>query len=612
MNLEKTYQSILDESFRRKFADWDQITPLDPMKAFTEGVSCALAEIEKRQVRLTDLLVNSLPAFFGFERKPAEAQEFYFQLKDAQSLRNVFKLPAQSTLTLQDNSKRFQAQVTESHSIFPVDNFKVRHEDNKLLLSFSLRGGATEVKLFVVAPEAANPNYLESGRMTVSHLDGKKQLWQESELFIEDQSQAGTQSGYLTFRPKTGAPLFPQKGADYEITLEFAEPFQGTDVLFNVAPLSLRNENAQVKLGALTGQPWEQIPLPEELLEVPQAVRLALPNQEVVIHRVEMDLLKIRTAEPERFERSFFYEPFSHSLIFPGSHRLVGSLNGTVPIIVDKAVTALPSQSNLKESRLDAGELRIAIEGGSALFERRHFIPRENQVDFLKRFYTAVRFFTASQSFTPGILKEDLERELAGCHKLVRNIEIEVNTQEKRVDVYVLTHSAMVQKELHLPDDVATSVSERLAQRVPLDYQYRLIPFRKVRLEVAPMLSAALPAQRAGVVSEALLKDRIETTVSRLLLPEILLPGGSLNKAKLAEQVREALAFPKQDHTHLLNAEIESFEVLMRQIDHGLYLDVLFRQPGEIFELTWATTVNLMAATVPVTAQRSTRRPLHA
>lgn len=88
--------------------------------------------------------------------------------------------------------------------------------------------------------------------------------------------------------------------------------------------------------------------------------------------------------------------------------------------------------------------------------------------------------------------------------------------------------------------------------------------------------------------------------------------GTQVTKSKLAEQVKEALAFPKQDHTHLLPSEIDQFELLVRQVDHGLYLDVVHRQAGELYELSWNTEVNLMAASGPMTAHRTTRRPLHA
>jgi len=612
MNLEKAYQNILDESFRKRFPDWDQTSALDPMKTFTESLSCALGEIEKRQVRLTDLLVNSLPAFFGFDRKNCQSQEYYFQIEDAQSLRAVFNVPPQSSFTLTVGNKKLQAFTPKAFEIVPIDNFTSRTDGNSLHLTFSARGGLNELKLFVLASDQNNPNYLERAKLTATLLDGKVQTWQGGDLLIEDLSQAGSENGYLTFRPKPGAPILPQKSADYEIALEFAEPFRARDISFNVVPLSLRQVALQVKLGTLLGQPWEQIPLTEELLVIPDSVRMLLPNQEVVIHRVEMDLLKIRTAEPERFEKSFFYEPFSHSLIFPGAHRLVDHLNSGAALILDKAITSVPLSLSLQESRFDAGDLRVAIEGAKPLVEKGAFIAREGQLEFLKRFYTAVRFFTASQSFTPGILKDELETELTGCHHIIRTVELDVHTHEKRLDVYILTHSATQHNEQHLPDEVVLAVNDRLAQRVPLDYQYRLIPFRRVSLEVQAELSVSLPVQRAGVVSEILLGNKLETCFSRLTAPERMLPGTSFAKNRLGELLKESLSAETSDHTHLLASEISHFELLVRQMDQGLYLDMLHRQAGEFFEVRWGARVSLLAAAVPSSVHRINRRTLNA
>lgn len=618
MNLEKTYQSILQDSFRKKYTDWDQIAAVDPVKAFADGVSCALAEVEKRQVRLTDLLVNSLPAFFGFERKLPQAPQSFFQLKETQSLRQLYTVTPKQSFLLSEGSRRFEAYSPVPFDLFPVDNFAFRNQGKQVTVKFSLRAGAPYLALYVLSAPGQDPaaaNYLENARLTVSHLDGSQQLWQATELLIEDGSQGATQHGYLSLRPRPGTPLFPERAADYELVLDFAEPFLATDVLFNVVSLALRQVATQVKLGTLQGEPWEQVPLPENFLSIPEAVRISLPHQDLTIHRVEMDLLKIRTAEPERFEKSFFYEPFSHSLIFPGSHRLVGSLNTGLPLQVERVQTALPENFNLAECRFDAGELRIAVEAGKPLFPKQGFIARESQLDFLKRFYTAVRFFNSSQVQTPGVLKEDLERELTGCHPLVRAIEIEVFAREKRIEVHVLTHTAAVKAETYLPDEVVTALTDRLALRVPLDYQYRLAPFRRLGIEVQSTLSVSLPVQRAGVVSESLLKHRIESAFRRLTAPEAFAPGSSLPKVRLGEQIEEALSFPQEDHTHLFKTEINQFELLLRRSGNGIdgvYIDTLHRQAGELFDLKWDTQVSLLAAALLAATPIRNRREIHA
>ena len=80
MNTMKAYKKIFDRAFTKQFPDWADMSPMDPMKVFFEGVVSSMSEIEQRQNRYVSSVLDSLPALFSFYPKKAQAPVGLFEM----------------------------------------------------------------------------------------------------------------------------------------------------------------------------------------------------------------------------------------------------------------------------------------------------------------------------------------------------------------------------------------------------------------------------------------------------------------------------------------------------------------------------------------------------
>ena len=92
MKLENQYKDILDSAFKTNFPEWEAMSPLDPMKVMSESLSASLAQIEKRQSRFTNTVLDCLPALFSFESRKASLPTGLFAFNPNAKLVNSQKI----------------------------------------------------------------------------------------------------------------------------------------------------------------------------------------------------------------------------------------------------------------------------------------------------------------------------------------------------------------------------------------------------------------------------------------------------------------------------------------------------------------------------------------
>ncbi len=126
--LQSSYESILDNSFRKHFPNWDTLSPFDPLKVLAESLCGSLVAIEARQQRLIDTMVDCLPSLLSFNSQHARLPSTWVQLQPADRLK-------------------------KAHIFQPGESLRFTHEEQSLYAFFP--------KAFVLEPGAPSLVELE-------------------------------------------------------------------------------------------------------------------------------------------------------------------------------------------------------------------------------------------------------------------------------------------------------------------------------------------------------------------------------------------------------------------------------------------------------------------
>jgi hypothetical protein len=185
----------------------------------------------------------------------------------------------------------------------------------------------------------------------------------------------------------------------------------------------------------------------------------------------------LKHSDPTRFSHAFFYNAANHSLVIPGAHFLLRDYTGGATLSA-KEIKMAPTFDSLPTTYQGSpGELAPVVEKIEQVAPLHGFIRRESKLDYLKRFYAFLRWISASQSQTPGILVEEIVAQVQSCDESIVRVEISVDIDDKMLTVFVLPDSGAGSP---LRAALSHKVGALLKRIIPLDYRWKIDSFRYV------------------------------------------------------------------------------------------------------------------------------------
>jgi len=480
MSLETEYKKILDDSFGKHFSGWDTLSPLDPLKVLSEAMTGSLGEIERRQRNYISGLMDSLPSLCGFAPKGAELPVMLLKIQPVARLTETRAFPQGTSFRFQKEEGACQALSTRELKVIPLFDLKFHKENTSLQVEFRYQGIASELTLQFVPSSEGAATQLSYLQVEVLQ-DGKvSQSYSSTDLVFQEDTASFRRFGNLTLRRKEkGALLFDQATQIARVTFTFDRTTPEGEITANVAAFRLGQIEDAYLLGFLSGEPWEEVFLPEGMVEAPRECYLSFADEKTLsLTRQETSFLELKHSNYELFKGSFFYNGANHSLIIPAADELVGGYNGQVQLCAQGAMLRPAFESLTVEFQGRPGDAAAAVEKVSAYKSLSSYLGRESKRSYLARFYAAMSAIQTQPS--AAINAHDVQQQLLSAEPELRSVETAFDNKENRLIVYLLASNPDDPQATRLPSDLLARVSLRLSRILPLTIRWQIQPYRMV------------------------------------------------------------------------------------------------------------------------------------
>jgi len=589
MKLAANYQAMIDQVMTDKVEGWRGLSPLDPTKMILSGVIGSLGKIEERQARLANQMLSLFPSFMGFEVRSGQGQSFMIQFRARPDL-NIpitvdppFRFQALSGITKKD------ILFNRSIDIVPIDikssETYSSEQFTEMKITMHLRAPIEQMELLWHAPGYSSDNGDDAGsagKIIQAQARFENKTWHLGELRVQDNTFGLSGSGSILLGFSGTQSRTFAKG-ELEVQLRWENPIAihpHSEIRVNSFVGHVVDIREWCQVGKLMGDAWEEILLPGELIEVPDEVLLELPSGgNFKLKKANEELLRVILGDPQELKTTFLYNSVRHSLTFPAGHLLVGDFTGGLPVIIKQAVFQSPACEKLKcdSVQVNTQETKetLTLE---AIAPLQAPLSREKDFEVLSRFHASIRAYHLGTSRDLDLQK--IRSALFSGDSRVRGVELDLDSTKKSLTAVIATESFLdsMGKETGLtplPSDLVDQMGHIVASLLPLDYSWRISPFRKLELQFG------LKITHSSRVT--LTRERIEKGLADLLSPNVfLLEGASKSKKKFEGSllVQELFKNLKASIPGIVQVD----GVVVRQ-STGEYLDVLTRKPGIVFSV---------------------------
>lgn len=580
MDLNKEYRRALDEAFARHVSDWGELSPLDPMKILADSVAQGLGEAERRQRRVVEATLDTLPSLFGFEPKPAVPPSALFVLTPASKAVAPVKLATGTRLPFREGNDTLVAVPIGEVSLEPVHRFQVQATASAWQARFWHPGGTQITLHFTGSRQGPSPVV----RVRTRSKDGDWRSIPEKALRCEDGTSGLARPGYIRFSAaESGQLLFPAGGSEVEIEWQFSSALPKGELLPNVIACHVISEQSDVTLGTLKGESWEEVPLFESILSPPDTVALVFPDdRQIQVERASGELLRLRHLDSERISRGYFYDGSRHALIFPCADSMVGAYSSGARLLASR-VSLAPSRAMPSASAQPSlGDLSAVVESARPLSRLADFEPRETAERFVARFFSSLKTVTMPAK---SLVASDAEAAVLSSSPAVRAVEIAFDADRRELSAFVLTSDPSGPLELALPESVRLSAQEALEAIVPLDVTCHVLPFRRTALQLEVTLTIALSEQRLGYIDSEKISSDVQRIIRKTLMPPpygSLSAGTRLTREEILRAASDGLASVQGDNSPLRRKEVVAAHGLIVHGPTARYLEEISRAPGEL------------------------------
>ncbi|MEZ4749457.1 MAG: hypothetical protein R3B54_02165 [Bdellovibrionota bacterium] len=493
MKLENQYQEILDSAFKTNFPDWEEMSPLDPMKVISESLSASLAHIEKRQSRFTNTVLDCLPALFSFEPRKASLPTGVFAFNPTAKLVSSQKIGPEAVFRFDSEKESVLVSPTVTQTLVPVLEFKQSLEGKTYTLSFRQVEGNEAIRLHFVPTSGEK---MEDLRVTVHEMGNTHEFCQE-DLLIRDTTDQLSRRGTLQIEPVEGQ--FGRGVLDIEVTVSTSAKPTG-QFHPNLIECVYYQQDEFVELGALCGEPWEEIALSDAVVTPPAEIHIHFPDDHSSrIRRIDTDILKLRHSNYERFGNSFFYNGVNHSLILPNAHKMVQRYTGGVTLLAPKIHRAPTTEWLDASFEATTGEYATVLDSIEPVCPLEGYSPRESKVEYLRRFYGAIRSFCSATPTDREFIPEQFKARAVALDERIKCVELAIDEKTRQVDIHVLTRYPAPGQSLQLEPEIKESVSAFATENIPMEYNWSVQAFRPSEPLVQLSTEIQLDGNRLGL-----------------------------------------------------------------------------------------------------------------
>ncbi|MCB0404646.1 MAG: hypothetical protein KDD51_07645 [Bdellovibrionales bacterium] len=578
MKLENQYQDILDSAFKTNFPEWEAMSPLDPMKVMSESLSASLAQIEKRQSRFSNTVLDCLPALFSFEPRKASLPTGLFAFNPTAKLINSQKIGPEAVFRFESEKASVLVSPNSTQILAPVLEFKQSQDTEGYHLSFRQVEGNQAIRLHFVSE---SPEKMEDIRVTIYEMGNIHEFCQE-DLLIRDTSDRLGRRGSLEIEPIEGQ--FGRGALQVEITIATEGKTSGK-FHPNLIECVYYQQDEFVELGALSGEPWEEVALDATIVNAPAELHIHFPDDHSLrIRRIDADILKLRHTNYERFNNSFFYNGVNHSLILPNAHKMVQRYTGGVTLLAPKIHRAPATEWLDASFESTMGEYAAVLEGVEPVCTLESYSPRESKVEYLRRFYGAIRTFCSTTPADREFIPEQFRARIVALDERIKCVELAIDEKRRQVDIYVLTRYPAVGQDTQIEPEIKEAVSIFATENIPMEYAWSVRPFWKSEPLVQLTTEIHLDGNRMGILEEDVLHEKISNKLSHLILPPpfgLLVAGQKYSTEALLTDLIKRLTAPQGDNSHLRRTEVKSLHGLIVHGDSSKFENHLTRLPGQ-------------------------------
>jgi hypothetical protein len=386
--------------------------------------------------------------------------------------------------------------------------------------------------------------------------------------------------------------LFCVDQVSFELTLQFHEetaPQGSMDT--NLAHCRITKHQYSTEIGSLQGIPWEETRLPKDLIEVPRELELHYPNGQIVLlSRIETEILKHALHDIKTLEKAFVYDPIQHSVLIPAAFQLIQQYQGGVSLHIGPHVR-FPHQDWIdSKAKLVSSGFGGKIERIVPTFFDSPRVPHESPRDFLNRFYSMTKraMSLSSNNLIQHLSWKDIELDLFGSSPWIQHLESVADDSARSVTFFVLDHTGLESTKRPVLPKVFASLEERIRQVLPIDYQWKILPFHRIPIEVSVEIDIHCNADRFV----RLRKTAIEDAISSQLRKTSPLQTHTFDYDQALRNLPNSSVFPSHQEFRKLKTSFLAFQT-------GEILEAKERPLGHVYDPIPKVKLNLQTVERP-------------
>jgi len=570
-------QNLIDTKMEEFIPGWSSLTPTDPLKVFSEGIVCALSEIDNQSKNTVGHMLDMIPTILSFyPKKPSLVKGlFHFDMKENGN--KQLKIPKGLKLKYKANDGQTNYILFDEQKIEPYQITSQKRTENKLTLEFKVFGKIDALSLFFIRSEKKFKNsQLQEVKVKVK-LSDQEHFFDNNGLAIKDSTLGLTKTGQIKLSPID----FDFPDQTYTITVELCnlEKANQGQILTNLAIGNICKIESETNLGVLNGEIWEEVKLPENIISPPQKIHIELPTGEYFdLKLAENDILKLKEFDSQAYINSYLYNGIQHTLTVPNAEVLLrNKLCGAEIKAKNLIYTVKESMFPNQESKIILDGLEETIKKVTPITIISPVMERERKDQFLSRFYrTLNQFYGYATNSASSFSEDEIKTNILNFDQNVRAIELKTDDINDVLYIYILSFNPFLYPDHQIDQKIINKVQIHAEQFTPLDKRLLVAPFKNKNINVEISLKLRVYSHNQDTIDRSNLESQLEKTCADFMLPW---PFGRM-KTKHKYSISEFQKFVKGS-LGIKEEDIEDFSLTLLDCDTLIHLEELKREEGE-------------------------------
>jgi hypothetical protein len=583
-------QEIVNSNMEQNIASWGELSPTDPLKIFTEGIICSLAEVDKRQDQAIQKMIDTVPTLLGFYPKRSTLVKGLFQIETKASNNRNHKVPKGMRLKYQSKSGQNNHIVFDEQEIQAVELMSVQIEKEFYHLNLKANSPLDSLKVFFLPKGKSASSVLKEVKLSIKSPDQTEKVLHFNDLNILDNSMGLTKTGEIKISLNEGTIC---DTAGTQIILSLKRSPTSTEGMFynNLIKGSTCQIKEEATLGRIEGKIWEEIPLPNDLVVPPKKIRVELLTGDIQeLTYLEEDILKVKQMDAGKFESSFLYNGIEHCLIIPGAEKLLQNRMGGANITAKNLVFSVSEDDfPTRETKISIEGVEKMIKAVTPIIKISKQLERESKQHFLNRFYRTLRqFYQFANQTNTNMSVDYLKTSVLNVDHHIRSVEISINEENKEVLIYLLTYNPEGGTTGEIDPKLVQKVQAELEKLVPIDYSTYINGFKSKNVNIDLSVKVKVSSQNFDKIDKDSIEKSLINACTDFVLPW---PFGQMKVDQ--GYTRDDLEMVLKEKMPIETDDIEKFDLTLLDNNTLIHIDKIQRSQGEYVNPILNFTVEL-------------------